>query len=277
MYYIIFCRKKKVHMLSFPLFLYFLDSQRELFWIFLFPRRRKCAKIVSTPKKEAAATETARKAAELFRQYGKRFEFPCGAELYNSVVQQSRGVACFLESGSCSLSGLTWDGKQQIFLYSHGPRLVGFTQHMPAVQRGDEPHIIITAKTSCVVYQMGGELFARLLQQEPLFQKYVMQVLAENYVDLLRHYQSSQSQCATARLCTFLLNYAQQEGGRLCMPAYFTLSEVSHYLGVHTVTVSRIVAQLRQRGYIEKEGRRVILLDPDGLGQLVKEHANFDF
>jgi len=216
-----------------------------------------------------------KRAAELFYQQGKRLEVPRGAELYNSALDQNKGFAYFLDSGFCSLAGMTRDGREHIFLYFPGQRIVGFMQLMPVdVEEG--AHIIITAKTPCVVYRVTREQFQGFLD-DPFFQRYMLHVLAENYMNLIKHYQSGQDQCATCRLCGLLLDYAEEEGGRLRMPAYFNMAELSRYLGVHTVTVSRIVTQLKQRGYIEKQGHRIVLTDPSGLEKLVIEGANFDF
>lgn len=224
-----------------------------------------------------ADTDVKERAAELFRQNGKRLEFLPGENLFNSALDQGGSFAHFLDSGSCSLSGFTRDGSEHIFLYFHGQRVVGFMQLMPIEFGGDPPHIVVTAKTPCVVYRVTREQFQGFLREESSFQTYMLQVVSENYLNLIKHYQSGQGQCATSRLCALLLDYAGREGDALCMPAYFNMAEFSRYLGVHTVTVSRIMVQLKQRGYIEKQGRRILLRDPEGLGRLIRDQSNFDF
>lgn len=227
--------------------------------------------------KKVRGMEAQEAVADLFYRHGKRLQITRGTELYRSSVDAEWKCAFFLDRGFCSLSGLTRGGKEHVFLYCQGKRLIGFLPLMHISRDTKDPlPVIITAKTACVVYQVTAAQFEDFLE-EPDFNKYLALTLAENYLGLLKHYQSMQDQCATSRLCRLLLDYAIKEGERMMMPAYFNMTELSRYLGVHTVTVSRIMAQLRQRKYIDKIGHRIVVLDREQLKRSIEEQRNFDY
>ena len=217
---------------------------------------------------------------EAFFPYGKRMVVKKGGSIYNSNRADDNRYAFFLDSGCCALSSLTKEGDERTYLYFREKRTIGFVQLTPVLhERHSEPSspFLITATTDCVLYRVSQEMFMYLLQNNAEFGNYMLRVLSENYLDLLHRYHEAQDECATVRLCRLLLEYAEEINGQLVMPSYFTHVEFSHYLGTHVVTVSRIMAQLKQRGYIEKMGHKIILCAPKELRQLVETGMNFDF
>lgn len=219
---------------------------------------------------------------EQFYPYGKRVLVKKGQSIYNSNHFLDNQYAYLLDSGCCALSSLTKDGEERIYLYFHEKRTIGFAQLMPGLQKmvrdqNQYAPFHITAKTDCVLYRITKETFEMLLKTNPAFTQFMLGIQSENFLNVLNRYHESQDECATVRLCRLLLEYAVEKEGELVMPSYFTHVEFSHYLGTHVVTVSRIMAQLKQRGYIEKRGHKILLREPEQLRHLVETGMNFDF
>jgi len=217
---------------------------------------------------------------ERFYHYGRKIVVKKGQVVYNSNMEMDNRFAYFLEKGCCALSGFTRDGEERTYLYFNGKRTIGFAQMMPSIENHLQDlntPFIITAKTDCVLYQLTKETFMLLLQNDRSFLNFMLKVLSENYLDMLVRYHTVQDDCATVRLCQLFLEFAEHHPNGLELPSFFTQVELSHYLGTHVVTISRIISQLKQRGYIEKKGRRILIKDRKGLEELIDAGANFDF
>ncbi len=218
---------------------------------------------------------------ELFYQIGERQEAPKGSVLYDSESEEDRNACYFLESGCVALVGLTKSGEERIIVYCERKGLVGFMQLMPIFhgnRRSEDPlPTRIVAKTPSVLYRVPGEAFMEQLRTNTRFSEYIALIQSENYRNLIHRFHVSLDECATVRLCDLLLEHVREEEGDLMMPSFFNYAELGRYLGIHVVTVSRIMVQLKSRGFIEKRGHRIVLRDPDGLQRLINERSNFDF
>ncbi len=215
------------------------------------------------------------KPQERWYLHGQRLDAPRGTVLYD-YAQPWEGCY-FLEQGCCALSVVTHTGEDRTLLYFQGTRPVGFMHIMGVVQASQTAiPVLITTKTPSVLYRLSAADLGALLEEDKDFSRYMNQVLAENFHQLLRRFHAVLDEDATQRLCRMLLEFAQEEGDTLVMPPYFTHVEMSRYLGLHTVTVSRIMAHLKELGYVTGTGRRIVLRDQPGLERLIAEGTNLD-
>lgn len=216
---------------------------------------------------------------ERLYQYGTKLLIKKGDYIYNSNNKHDEDCAFFLDSGLCALTSLTKNGEEKIFLYFHGKRTVGFAQLMPAIYHTPKLKVAISivAKTDCVVYRITKEIFYNLLKKDHSFTQFVIEVLSENYINILYRFQQFQEESAITRLCRLLLEHSYEKNEKLVFPPYFTYAELSKYLGTHSVTVARIMAKLKQCGYISKSGRSIIINDPEQLQSLIDSGCNIDY
>ncbi len=218
---------------------------------------------------------------ELFHRQCQRVDVDKGVVIYNSQRDENNTCCYYLESGWCAMSSITSSGEERSILYMGEKRIINFLALLPSLdfERIKEAltPMLLTTKTPCVIYKITPSFFLELLRDDPRFSDYLLKALSENFIDLLRHFHSSQDDCATVRLCSLLLKYAEVQTAGLTMPEWFNYGEMSRYLGIHIVTVSRIMAQLKQRGLVEKHGRRIILTKPDEIKKVIAEKKNFDF
>ena len=211
--------------------------------------------------------------------YGTKLLIKKGEYIYNPNNALDGQCAFFLDSGLCALTSLTKSGEEKIFLYFRGKRTVGFSQLMPIIEHSFETKVdfYIVAKTDCTVYRITKEIFYMLLNQDPHFNYFMIKVLSENYLEVLYRFHQYQDESAMMRLCRLLLEQSYEKGGKLIFPSYFTYSELSKYLGNHSVTIARIMEKLKQYGYISKQGRNIIVNDPKQLKLLIDNESNIDY
>lgn len=67
------------------------------------------------------------------------------------------------------------------------------------------------------------------------------------------------------------MELTDEKEGRYELQKYFTYAELARYLGVHSVTVSKIMLVLKKMGVIEKEGHKTVIRDI-GLLRHLAEH-----
>lgn len=196
--------------------------------------------------------------------------------------QEEKGeYAYYLESGIVALGTITSDGEERVYLYFRGKRLVAFLQLLGSQfessasgfdrkRRIGQTDIVLTAKTDCVIYRISRKKFQELIDMDIKFNRFIIQTVSENYMELLNHFQQVIEESASIRLCRLLLeSYVEVEGKKI-LPKTLSFSEMSKYLGTHPVTVSRIIAALRKEGCVTKEKAVLIITNEERLREIVK-------
>ena len=80
-----------------------------------------------------------------------------------------------------------------------------------------------------------------------------------------------------SRLCKTLLDFSYMSGKRRIVNKHFNYVELSKYLGVHTVTVSRIMRSLKQVGAIEKDGHLIVIKNLDILERYIQDTESLPY
>ena len=211
-----------------------------------------------------------KKIREYFIQFGERMAVERESSICNPRLSDS--YVYYLDRGIAGLTALTDNGEEKGVLFFPQNRLVGFTPMLMRRFRGcrsevPEPFGIDT-KTDCVFYRMDERTFNRLMDEDRFFMVCILEIVTCNYVDLIHKYHAVQGDSAKKRFCRFLLEFSvkTEEGRR--MPKVFTYVEIAKYLGVHPVTLSKIAAELRERGIISKGRREIEILDAGRLETL---------
>ena len=89
-------------------------------------------------------------------------------------------------------------------------------------------------------------------------------------MEVISHIHSSKEDHTSGGLCRTLIELSDKKNGRYELQKYFTYTELARYLGVHSVTVSKIMLMLKKMGAIEKEGHQTIIRDMDLLHHLAE-------
>lgn len=89
--------------------------------------------------------------------------------------------------------------------------------------------------------------------------------LMRNYVDIFQRYNNRSSMRSINGLCQYLLQNSREDVQGLIFPKTISNQSVAKYLGVHPVTLSRMLTALKENGYIKKIAEGWRLMDIDGL------------
>lgn len=180
--------------------------------------------------------------------------------LYNLTLN-NQYVYC-LEEGLCALTSITKSGEEKIYHYFTSGSIIGFVPAFLPVSNDDTASAFsLITKTNCKVYEISYEEFDRLLRSDPLLGKCVVNILANNFNSVLSHFHFMQEADTPSRLCRTLLDFSDLHHGKLVVNKHFTYVELAKYLGVHTVTISRIMSALKNEGVITKDGHAIIIKD----------------
>lgn len=213
-----------------------------------------------------------------FVEYGQKFMVEKDELIYRPGDLQRRNCAFYLETGVAALATITKEGEEKVYLYFNGGRLIGFTQLLMEVNNREgiswkrkigHAEIYIIARSKCMLYQLRDRDFKRLMGSDVAFNRQVLYVVTENYLELLDHFQQALEESAGTRFCRLLLECYTQRNGVKVVPKSMTFLEMSRYLGTHPVTVSRIVAALKKMGCISKENGYVVIKDEERLMELI--------
>lgn len=201
-----------------------------------------------------------------FCHIGKRRLIKKGECLYNSNTS-SEYVYC-IESGLCALLSITKSGEEKIYHYFSAGNLINFT---PAyLSTPSNVAFFMYAKTDCYVYELTYNKFYALLTSNPDLNRYVMILFASHFSNVLSHFHFMQEASVPSRVCKTLLDFSTTLLDEHIVHKHFSYVEIGKYLGVHTVTISRIMGALKQEGAIEKRGHCIILKDIE----LLKDYMN---
>lgn len=201
--------------------------------------------------------------------YGTKTKVDKGVFLNLKHNGFSAGFFYLLEDGICSLTSINSRGEETVYLYFYPRRLIGFNQLLMDQTRIRPQEFSIVTKTPCTLYRFSYEVFQNLIRNDPAFNAFLMKTLADNYYEVLVHFHRRMEESAVAGLCRLLLDVARPEDGQLIIPKFFTYAELAKYLGTHSVTVSRIMARMKQSGYIDKDSRGLILKRPEILREFL--------
>lgn len=182
-----------------------------------------------------------------------------------------------LEDGICALMGITKKGEETVYLYFYPPRIVGFNQLLMTNSEDPPQEFTIMTKTACTLYRIRFSAFQDLMKNNPEFNAFLIRTLADNFYEVLVHFHRRLEESAVAGLSRLLLDVAQSRESELVVPKFFTYAELARYLGSHPVTVSRIMAKLKQMGYITKNHDGIILNDPGALKELVNGDRDLNY
>lgn len=209
-----------------------------------------------------------------FIEYGVKLSIEKGKQLSRENETRGNQYVYWLEDGICALTSMTKGGEEWTYLYFRAKRLVAFSKLIVSrKEQPDKPALYLAAKTNCSVYRLTDRLFRKIYRTNPEFNALMLQTLADNYDELLIHFHRTKEETAAARLCRLLLDTSALKGNKKTLPRFFTYDELARYLGTHTVTVSRIMAELLRRGFISKAGREIVIEREDELWSVIQAES----
>lgn len=207
------------------------------------------------------------KALELVFQRMVRRRIPQGTILFRKG-ERARGVYV-LSRGLVEIYRSTADGREQVI---HVESPVQSIAELPVFDGGPYPASGRTVEDS-EVYFLSMEDFQRLYREHPEISDAVIRNLGQRLRDLVRVVERISLRSVPGRVAKTLLERAEREGvardgGSFDLPG--TQSDLAHLLATSRESVARALGDLRRKGIISTEGRRITIRSLSGLVDLVQ-------
>ncbi|WP_242966753.1 Crp/Fnr family transcriptional regulator [Desulfosporosinus sp. FKA] len=133
------------------------------------------------------------------------------------------------------------------------------------------------AKSKCICYKIPKEIFWQYVQNDPVALSQLLQMAIGLVRELVDSLQARNEGKVGNRLCKFLLTNSQVEQGLLLVDKRFTNATISRFLGIHKVTVAKILRALKSEGIIKKEKEGIIILDENKLESYANDERVIDY
>ena len=191
---------------------------------------------------------------------GEKVVMPAGQVIFKSGDPLSP-FGYYLHQGVAALVDTLENGTERVLRY-HKPG--SFLGHFMIYRQARELQDTVT-KTECVLYKIANEDFIAYIYAYP-------QVLIDQIIEvgnlnrhLYRRYASI-SQNRTANLiCAIVQENAYLENGVMRVHSYLTYAEIARFLGIHPVTVAKVMKKLQNEGVIKRKGRHTEVCDMEAL------------
>ena len=218
---------------------------------------------------------------QLCLNHGKIIKLEKGSTLFDEHSTERNRHIYYLAEGVCSVSGISSNGREQIFLYQTAGEMLGHVPYLMSKNAQSHPYAYrrptILTKTNCVFYQIPYEFFVEYLNQYLEVSIYLNQQMAHNYSMALAHLKQIQEDSVVSSICRFLLQVATPSEGGLIVPKLFTYSEISRFLGFHEVTVSRVMGRMKQKSLITRLPSGLLIQDNAELENMIRHPETFNY
>ncbi len=174
----------------------------------------------------------------------------------------------FLLSGALLAVYWTEDGREVVYTRIGTGALIG---ELSAIDGGARS-LAIFARAESRLLQLSEASFLRLVDEVPLIRMRVMRDLVARIRSLTEKTHELSTYSIEQRLCAYLIRLSL-EGGNLQPGAVIadapTHLEIAGSIGANREMVSRSMSRLAKRGAIRTARRKIEILDPDRLAEIL--------
>ncbi|MFP5528272.1 Crp/Fnr family transcriptional regulator [Peptococcus simiae] len=89
----------------------------------------------------------------------------------------------------------------------------------------------------------------------------IVAMQAKNYISLRRLFKSHHERRVPSLVCHFLLDHAKADKGNWLVPKNYTNAAIGRHLGVHPVTISRVLTFLRKRSILTRTEKGLYIIN----------------
>lgn len=140
-----------------------------------------------------------------------------------------------------------------------------YGSHSSRTHAGRGSSTDFVAMTDCEGYMIPKEEFYAYANDNPELLSRLLDVMLDEYVRLIQNYQSHQEQSVANRLCQLLLEHSTPNGDNTKRLVVVKNVDLAGFLGVHKVTVARIIKALKELAIVERDGSSLYITDVPGM------------
>ena len=176
----------------------------------------------------------------------------------------------FLVEGSCYRKSLTDEGAEIIYeALSPESGLKRFLDVLILYSTTQTSTTTFVAKTACVCVEIEPHDFYEYANQHPDILHAMIGAAINSYDSLDNKYHLRQGGKAANHLCEIIYNSMLEEEGRL-VAKIENNSELARHMGIHRVSVVRILKQLEDEGAVKRSKRGLLIEDASAIEAYAK-------
>ena len=208
---------------------------------------------------------------DLIEMDGVRF---CKMEKGQTFLQQGEPVEMlyYLTQGTLYRSFTTARGDEVLYGIKKAQPEAGLAQSLVGVlslySDGAVCNTSFTAMTECEGYMVPCEVFLNYVKDKPELLTDILRMAMSEYHNLMTNYQAHQEKHIANRLCQVLLNQSARKPDGCYYVSNISNMELAGFLGIHQVTVSKILKRLKEKPVIKRTKKGWQIIDREQLEQL---------
>lgn len=184
---------------------------------------------------------------------------------------QPTDTVYIVESGRIRLVAYSPDGKEQHLAVIGSNGLVGDCGLFSG------GHHLCSAIASCeaALFEVPGDFMIQAIQRYPTVMRQYLALMDMRFRIMLQHYALLSASSARQRVCYHLLGlmhgYSSPHRDGHIIRILFTQQEMANVCSISRVSVSNIFMSLEGEHVIARDGRNIVILDPQHLTALATE------
>jgi len=204
----------------------------------------------------------------------------CEFEKGATIIRQGEKVdfVYYLRSGTCYRKTLTEKGDEIIYGVKESDQ--NFVQSVLGALILYSDGISISnffARSKCCCLKIPKDVFFQYVQDKPEILTQLLYMSMKELRRLSTTFQARQEGRVANQLCRHLLNSAKQSQNKLLVVKGYSNLEFSQFLGVHKVTIARILRVLKNEKIIAREKEGIVILDEQRLTDYAKAEKVIDY
>lgn len=136
-----------------------------------------------------------------------------------------------------------------------------YGSHSSRTHAGRPSTTDFVAMTDCEGYLIPKESYYDYAMTNPELLSHLLDTMLDEYGRLLRNYQSHQEQSVANRLCQLLLEYSEPNENNSSRIVTVKNVALAGFLGVHKVTVARIIKALKEKQTVKRCQNELCIID----------------
>lgn len=204
----------------------------------------------------------------------------CEFEKNACIIRQGERVDAvyYLLSGTCYRKAVTEKGDE--IVYGVKESNSSFVQSLMGVlilySDGISMHNFC-AQSKCCCYKIPKDIFFEYVKDKPEILTQLLYMAMKELRTLAGAFQARQGGKVANQLCGLLLKKARRSLENQLIFKDCSNMEISQFLGVHKVTVARILRVLRDEGIIGRRKEGLVILDERRLTYYANQEKNIDY
>ena len=133
------------------------------------------------------------------------------------------------------------------------------------------------AKTACTCYIIPQEPFKRFLDDNPAVLHELVRLALHSYTELNANFHAKLKGLAPARIASYLLNHTVETASGPVLNERLNLSGLGRELGMHRITVGKIIHAFTEEGLVVYRGNVLAIIDPVRLAAYADGELKLDY